>query len=287
MKKIISIVLCLVLIFSFSVCSFGATPVNLEATISHDLAMVLSIVDAYLPALQEIETDVNDISGNLLMLGEHLQTVNTITGLWQTRIETLLTNFDTYFREDFITALDSNFGGVISSVSSVRSAVSAFESHLLDDIQYNFADYQTSGTFGHLVFMLQQVLADEDDLAFKQKNKNNEKAVIEFAETGTANGNISYLSSISSAIDSFGFLSDMISIEYGLAETFEAIQYNLTSDEPWIWFTESNKNDINGTASSTFSARGDSYLNEDVEIVTDYLGENKSKLSQFLQERGH
>lgn len=301
MKKIISFVLCLVLIFSLSVCSFGAiatsnvTVTNFptyftgqwDATIADHLFGILTNIEAYLPAIEDIGTDVNEVSSQFVLLRDYLQSVYTVTGLWQTRIETLLTEFDTFFREDFNTSLNSNFGGVISSVSSVRSAVSSFESHLGQDLQRNIFDYQGKDSFGYLVYMLQQVLADEDDLAFKAKNKDNEKAVIDFAETGSTNGNINYFGSVTSSIDAFGFLSVIFDIDYSVDESFEAIYYGMLNNDAWLWFTQSNKNDINGSTVSNFSARVGFDNIDDVEIVTDYLGENKRKLSEFLEGRGN
>ena len=296
MKKIISVILCFVLVLSLSVYSFGATPVNTsgnvvitnwpsyftgqwDLTISHDVAMILSAVDSFSGSIPEIETDVNEISGQLVLLRDYLQSVLTNTGLWQTRIETLLTNFDTYFREDFNTSLDNNFGGVISSVNSVRSAVSTFESHLLADIQYNFADYQTTGTFGHLVFMLQQVLADDDDLAMKNKNKQQTSDALQFAETGVNIGNgsnLNFFNTVSTGVSGINWFTDFFSLDYDFGQTLEYISTGFSFPDPWIWFTENNKNDINGSTVSSLSYRSEN------EIVTHYYQDNLNKLNLLL-----
>lgn len=297
MKKIISVILCVIFILSFSVCSFGATPTSgvsvqnwptyftgqWDATIAHDLGLILADIQAYLPNISTWSEQINTNLSSFLDLAVQYYPIfsNNLVNL-----NTKLYDLNTFIQQDFFDLVDFRAGDIVSAIGGTTSAVSSFESHLLDNLQREIFDYQRQGTYGYLVYMLQQVLADEDDLAFKQKNKANEKAVIQFAETGTGNG-ISYLSSVSSSISSFGFLSDIISMDYALDETFEYIRANIRSVEPWVWFTDVNKNEINGSSSSTFSARGVSDNSDDVEIVTNYLGENKLKIFEFLEGRNN
>ena len=292
MKKIFALFLCLILILSFSVCSFGATPTSgvsvqnwpayftgqWDLSIAHDVEAIMNDMQSYLPIISLMSEQSKELAYQYYPIFS-----NTLVN-----ISTKLNALNTFIQQDFFDLVDirtgdiiSAIGGTTAAVNNVGSAVASFN----QDFAYA-TDININNSLGYSLYMLQQVLADEDALAFKQKNKANEQAVINFAETGTTNGNINYFSSLTSSIGSFDFLSSMFTIDYGVAESFEYIQDSMLSTDAWKWFSQSNKNDINGSASSTFSARGGSNNSDDVEIVTDYLGENKRKLTEFLEGHG-
>lgn len=130
--------------------------------------------------------------------------------------------------------------------------------------------------------MLQQVLADEDDLALKESQKSNQEAFEGSFMTGSSSvsslgaADISALAQIPSLFSDFYSGSDSASqsISYALF-LFQSLYDDSTLDSPLLWFSPLTAQSMDSTV-TTFS------FDDSQKVVTSYYQDNINKILSII-----
>lgn len=125
--------------------------------------------------------------------------------------------------------------------------------------------------------MLQQVLADEDDLAMKDSLASSKTEVVDFVGNGITSSNGSSFSLMSGITDGIGFATDFNEFfsmpDIGLGDIFAVFD---DTSESLSWFTEETASNID-TVPATYSR----VPNPQTEIVTSYYEDRKSEFNDM------
>lgn len=291
-KRIISILFALVLCFSLSVVSFGLTPTQgvsvsnwpqwftgaHDASIANDLMFVRAHCANIAGYLELIEPDINDINANVALIPGAISVTNGLIGDFKTLFNSfytafeniILNNYDDYHRETI-----GAIGGVTSAVNSVRSAVSYFNQ------DFNYAtDINNTNSLGYSLYMLQQVLADENDLANKRKAENVTNSSL---NSVTDTNKFVNLQGLPDGLTMSNSLLPMFDFGFSPEELFYIL--DMTESNLWDWFTQSTKDNMYAVVSpAVYSSRSSSGVPDVVEpdIVTDYYHENINQVKSFF-----
>lgn len=292
-KRIISILLAVFLVFTFSVVSFGATPTQgvtvsnfpqyftgaYDLAISNDLYFVRIHCENIASNLEDITLDINDINANVALIPNAISVTNGLLS----DFKLLFNNFYTAFENIILTTYDDYhnetigaIGGVTSAVNRVNGTVSSFK----DDFNWQ-SDINNKYSLGYSLYMLQQVLADEKDLANKRKAEQvNDQSLSSVLDV---NNKINTSNIVDGLTMSNDFVS-MIDFGFSFEELFNILDHD-TSPDLWGWFTQSTKDNMYGVVSpAVFSSRSYSGVPnvEEPLIVTDYYNENINQVLSFF-----
>lgn len=305
MKKLISIVLMLVLIFAMAVPSFAVGSVTVSNwptwfTGQYDNSILGALQDTYnwlsstlYNAIDGIYGQVGDINQHAIQMEEDLNTISELlngqSGL--VTINNLLSAIDSSVDSVRVTLsadlwdIYDNLNGnllewhdeTLSAIGGVTSAVGALNSDFNtyhEDWEYQYENTTVKGTAGYAFYMLQQVLADEDDLAFKDTNKSQKDEVLNFAEAGVssdeAGGSFSFFDSAANSINGANTLFEFLDIGFSI-DDLAIVLGDL--DDALIWFSEENYTAINGVQT---------FADDSPEIVTHYYSDKQEELSEIL-----
>lgn len=291
-KRIIALLLAFILCLSFSLVSFGATPTQgvsvsnwpqwftgaHDASIASDLMFVRAHCANIAGYLELIEPDINDINGNVALIPGAISVTNGLIGDFKTLFNSfytafeniILNNYDDYHRETI-----GAIGGVTSAVHGTTSAVNSFA----NDFQYA-SDINNKNSLGYSLYMLQQVLADENDLANKKK-----------AETVTNSSLISVTDSnnfinLQGLPDHLTVANDFLSMaDFNFHVSDMQYVFDTNEFDLWAWFSQSTRDNIYGVVSpAVYSFRSAVGVPDVVnpDIVTDYYNDNVNQVKSFF-----
>ena len=283
MKKIISLVLMLVLIFSLSVTSFAYDSVSVTNwptyfTGAYDhliygvLENILDEIDVGLHSIDGTVYDIYSILFNNVEISQERWNVleEYLAGINGSIVSLGLDMWDIYdnlyqdFEYDWIPSLTSSISGVTRSVDN-----------LTQEFSLEFDPRSGTGSAGYSLYMLQQVLADEDDLAMKNQNAGQKDEITNFAFAGISGylgSSVSYLNSGSISIDTLTSFFDYFDTGFDGYLFF----YFFDIDDPWIWFSGENDVSINGVQTYSRSRN-------EPQVVTNYYEQNREELLSILK----
>lgn len=307
MKKFVALLLALVLVFSMSVPSFASDVVYVsnwpsyftgfyDGDIYSALSDLLDVAEDIENYVLSLDTNITLIRADILeiyaLLLEHFnaQLVQMQIELahWQSVEGSLsslvgwLVSLNQFLSGELSPLLVSQHTETISSIDSVGAAVSAFRlafSQYYSQWQYEFTS-QTEGTIGYELYMLQQVLADENDLALKKSQEANTEVAFDlfFSESGDNSVDAKDLDGLSTTVGVFqDFFGGDDSNMYDGASVFFGVLSGspVYGGSPFIWYSEANASWLDMT-SLVYSRRSSRPV-----IVTDYSGERDRIIEDF------
>lgn len=282
----------LILIFALSVPSFAMSITNwpdyftgiydqvISQTLHYifdDVAEIERLISLY---IGDIWADVGNIYSFLEDWYAHQLEHDTLEiEHWQNQIlylsginsgvSSVYSLMQTQHRETMVYLSDELEPNIVSAIGGVTSSIFSFN----QDFRYQFDPSSGEGSAGYALYMLQQVLADEDDLKFKQDNASQKDFVLDFASGGVEGSLGTSFNFVDSAFDSIDILNQFFGFfDMGIAPTDFFVF--LGDAEPWAWFTSENDMSINGIQT---------YSRNNPVIVTDFYGENKKALEDILK----
>lgn len=291
-KRVISILFSLVLCLSFSVVSFGATPTqgvsvsnwpkwfdgSHDASIASDLMFVRAHCANIAGYLELIEPDVNDINANVALIPGAISVTNGLIGDFKTLFNSFYTAFENIILnnyDDYHLETIGAIGGVTSAVNRVNNSVGSFN----QDFRWQ-SDINNKNSLGYSLYMLQQVLADENDLANKKKVETVSNSSLNSVTDSNNFINLQGLPDHLSVANDFLSMADFSFDPTDMQYIFDTNEFDL-----WSWFSQSTKDNMYAVVSpavySVRSVSGAPDVEEPV-IVTDYYNDNINQVKSFF-----
>lgn len=318
MKKLISIVLMLMLIFALAVPSYAIDIGNwpsyytgqYDSQIFGTLGQILDELDRGLGSIDGTVYDIYTVLFNNVEISQerwnyveeiivpYISGIFSHTASLYDRIQIQHDDLMDYYSEE----LEPNIIGAINGVTSAVNT-DAYWNQLnyfnTSDIYSELWDQfntQQEGHLGYSLYMLQQVLADEDDLALKESQKDNQESAFDnFFDSNASSGKFSTsidsgaFNSLSSGFSVFAtFFGTFSSDDSPLGSSgllnngfasFELVFANLDLGDGFLplgWFSQATADNISSVP-STFSRDPSS------RIVTNYYDEQIEKLENFFR----
>lgn len=318
MKKLISIVLMLVLIFALAVPSFAATDITnwptyftgqYDSQIYGTLTQILDELDEGLKSIDYTTYDIFEILSDNVEISQerwnyfeeivmpYISGLYSNTGSIFSIIQELHFEEMDYYKEEMVPSITSAIGGVTSAVNRNTDWVQ-YDYYALVDFYDRFdAEFNKDtgeGSAGYALYMLQQVLADEDDLALKESQKDNQESAFDnFFNGGNSfeyntSLNFDSFKRLSEGITSFGnffsnvgegSLSPTLSLYGGFQSVFAILNNEDVGGDgflPFGWFSQATADNISSVP-STFSR------DPSIRIVTNYYGEQMERFENFFR----
>ena len=235
--------------------------INIVSNSSNALAQLLDINDFTRANYDELDSFNTNFFGDVVHLTPFASSLTTLLEDISDTVVDESTETRTLIEDSVMPQLLAQFSRLYLGITNFRT-----------DFKNEF-DHTQVDSSGYALYMLQHVLADEEDLQFKEDNEEQKGNILNLAVNGfdgVGFGFFDIFSVFSHSFDSFGnYLFDAdVQRTQVIGEIFD-------NQDIWAWFSSRNDVAINGV--QTFARNSN-----EPEIVTDFYNQNKSELFELL-----